>query len=140
MVHIAQTMFDVALNPKSRWGFLQDELTTLMETVEECHCAACNGGPCNPLVHLFQPSEYLLQTAGGDDVDILSQKDQVDIHQTPESSPSLQQADGQASREALQREAQAQMQQLPRIEETDETDEIVTASPALDQGAYSRRR
>ena len=128
MVYIAETMFDVVLNPKSRWGFLEDELTSLMETVQECHCIACNGGPCNPLTHLFQPSEYLPPTAGGDDIDILLQENQIDLHPTPEASPSLQQADGQASREALQREALAQMQQpLPRI---DETEEISVASPA----------
>ena len=144
IVFIAKEQFDTALHFNDRWGDLADDLTNLMNTVTECHSSGCDGGPCNPALHLFQPHEYLPPVSTeASVVEALLQTTQNDQQITPSSSPSLQPADGPASRAALHQAAMSQIETdgatggLADIEEEDEEDTPLDSRSALGPASSS---
>ena len=67
-MYIARQQFSTPLNLHDSWDELADDLSALMSAGPECRSAGCNGGPCNPTFHIFQPTEYSPTTASDEEL------------------------------------------------------------------------
>ena len=88
IIHVALSLYETQLDGTLLVNPLRELLQHLMEQVLACENVACDGGPCNPGVHVFTPAQYMPGGEAGDDWEHLLQTSQQDIQvSTPATSP-----------------------------------------------------
>ena len=88
IIHVALSLYETQLDGTLLVNPLREQLQHLMEQVLACENVACDGGPCNPGVHVFTPAQYMPGGEAGDDWEHLLQTSQQDIQvSTPATSP-----------------------------------------------------
>ena len=136
IIHVAATLYETHLEKAMKVDQVRERLGKKMTETLECDNMACQGGPCNPGVHVFSPSMYV-----PDDQELLLQTSQAgDIPlRSLEASPGvLPTADGLEQQRRLAQEA---LQSVGlSLEQVVASNTSTTASNHLPQPATATRQ